>query len=244
MLQCSARHNRRCAGWQKHLGLYQSVLGSDNQPLQWHKAMHAAHAPSMPPPWPGNNPAMAGQWAQGIAAESASKGTKPQALCAKRSGLWGAVAQWPRRRWCRSVPPSTAALQCLPQPDKVLFCNVPVPARHSSAVQCRRTGKALVPLFALTACKCSNRVFSTPPASGHRKPGQCRPGVRVACLASGAGTKPRCIGSSAAPRHSLYRQRQKGHRRICRCLLFHRVNPWTFAKAQNLAYSLQCNQKK
>lgn len=187
-------------------------------------------------PCPLHAPSMARRWPKELLQKAPAKGLNHRP-CVQNAQGFG--VRWPSGLGgggvgpCHRPPPRCNAC---PNPTRCFFAMFV--SLHGTVVQCRRTGKALVPLFALTACKCSNRVFSTPPASGHRKPGQCRPGVRVACLASGAGTKPRCIGSSAAPRHSLYRQRQKGHRRICRYLLFHRVNPWTFAKAQNLAYSL------
>ena len=138
---CSAAHGTMAGpqGWQKHLSMHKSVFRSDSQALECHKAM------LQPAPRP--CPAMDLGMDPGMAAESAHKGVKTRALCAKQCWLWGAVGQWTSAvgasaavvSVCAAVHRS-AALFCpaagttMPARTRQgVFCTALVPALHGSA---------------------------------------------------------------------------------------------------------------
>lgn len=211
-------------GWQKHLSMHKSVFRSDSQPLEWHKAM----LQPAPRPCPAMDPAMD----PGMAAESARKGVKTRALCAKRCWLWGAVGQWTSAAGAAAAVVSvcaavhrSAALLCpacrhhnaCPNPTGCfLHCPCPCTARQRG-----RGGKAVNPLSDLAACKCRNRVFQTAPASGHcvlqRLPqaSAVQTGRQGGLPCKRGDSKTAVPGGSADPCRNLHRQWQKGHRRTC-----------------------------
>ena len=114
----------------------------------------------------------------GMPAESARKGVKTWALCAKRCWLWGAVGQWTSAAGASAVVVSVCAAV---HRSAALFCpaaGTTMPARTRQGVflhcpcpctarQRGRGGKAVNPLSDLAACKCRNRGSQTAPASGH-----------------------------------------------------------------------------
>ena len=172
---CSAAHGTMAGpqGWQKHLCMHKSVFRSDSQALECHKAM----LQPAPRPCPAMDPAMD----PGMAAESARKGVKTRALCAKQCWLWGAVGQWTSAVGASAAVVSVCAAV---HRSAALFCpaaGTTMPARTRQGVflhcpcpctarQRGRGGKAVNPLSDLAACKCRNRGSQTAPGQRPLRP--------------------------------------------------------------------------